>query len=395
MQRNGFVELKYDRTISQNKSISLRGYYDHYYFKGGYPYLREFDVNGELESGGLFVEKDLADWLGSEVKFIWDISIANRIIAGAEYQNHINAELDLIEENETFFKSNFPFKTYDVFIQDEYQVLNSLRFILGIRWNKFRTFESSYTPRGAIIYRPFPKTSLKLLYGQAYRAPSIWESNADDGEFIPNSELEPEKITTNEIIWEQQLGNSLFGTISFFDYHVDKLIEQKDIIIDQDILAQFQNIDKANARGFEIEIKSHYRSNLNGYLNYSFNDSEDDANARLTNSPKHLVKIGLNLSVLTYFKTAMEMQYESKRITGDEDGLIKTDDFFITNVYFSTNPRPKGQTGLARVLRHIKPSLFINNVFDVDYQHPGGPDHEQLAIAQNGRNFRFKLNYQF
>ena len=38
---HALIQLKYDREISANKNIMLRGYFDHYGYDGTYPYEYE------------------------------------------------------------------------------------------------------------------------------------------------------------------------------------------------------------------------------------------------------------------------------------------------------------------------------------------------------------------
>ena len=44
---------------------------------------------------------------------------------------------------------------------------------------------------------------------------------------------------------------------------------------------------------------------------------------------------------------------------------------------------------------HLDVSAGIYNLFDTRYAFPGGPEHVQEALPQNGRTFRVKLTYRF
>jgi len=82
------------------------------------------------------------------------------------------------------------------------------------------------------------------------------------------------------------------------------------------------------------------------------------------------------------FGAGLEMQYESgrKTIGGDE-----TDDTFITNLtLFSKN-----------LVKGLRLSASVYNLFDEDYGYPGSEEHSQDIIEQDGRTFRFKLDYAF
>ncbi|HAO19750.1 MAG TPA: TonB-dependent receptor, partial [Desulfobacteraceae bacterium] len=102
----------------------------------------------------------------------------------------------------------------------------------------------------ALIYSPLDKTTVKLIYGTAFRAPNIYELLSDDwahGRVM----LHPEKITTSEIILEQRFGKYLQGVVSGFAYKIDGLITQ---IPFTETWTTFENTDDISAKGIEAEL---------------------------------------------------------------------------------------------------------------------------------------------
>jgi len=59
--------------------------------------------------------------------------------------------------------------------------------------------------------------------------------------------------------------------------------------------------------------------------------------------------------------------------------------FFLANLNLASKP----------FFKHLRASLLINNLFDIQYAYPGGYEHLQDAIIQDGRNFIFRLEYLF
>ena len=72
------------------------------------------------------------------------------------------------------------------------------------------------------------------------------------------------------------------------------------------------------------------------------------------------------------------MQYESSRLTLAGQ---KTDEVLLTNL----------NLGLA-VSRYVELTTTVRNVFDVDYATPGGPEHRQDVLPQNGRELLVRLH---
>ena len=79
---------------------------------------------------------------------------------------------------------------------------------------------------------------------------------------------------------------------------------------------------------------------------------------------------------------AAQLQYETGRVTVYHK---RTDSYLLTNIHLSTTP----------LFGHLELSFLVRNLFDVDYRLPGGFEHIQPAIIQDGRNFAVKLECKF
>jgi outer membrane receptor for ferrienterochelin and colicins len=371
LDERSFMELKYDHKLGVDKNIMLRGYFDHYHYKGAYPYA--------------IVSYDASDgnWWGGESQFWWDLASSNRLTIGAEYQNHLRADYRLWDAEVTYFNDDFPFQVSSFYLQDEYQMMSNLSLNLGIRRDEYSTVGSSTTPRYAIVYNPIKSGTLKLLYGDAFRAPNVYEVDYEDSVsgYKANPTLKPEKISTMEIIWEQRLSQEWLGVVSFYNYEMRDLIDQR--IDPSDSLVQFQNVSRVKAKGVELELNAHLKMGLSGYANYAFQNAEDPSlKEKLTNSPSHIAKLGLSYPVMKNFHASTELLYETGRITVYG---TKTDPYLLTNIHLSS----------PSLFRHIELSLLIRNLFNVAYKTPGGYEHLQDAITQNGRDFSVKMEYKF
>ena len=105
----------------------------------------------------------------------------------------------------------------------------------------------------ALIFNPVEDTTLKLLYGEAFRAPNAFELFYDDvlagvdaSQKAP-AELDPESIKTYEIVLEQKLGDSLRGSASLYHNEIEDLIS---LTTDPtDGLFVFKNVDEIKSQG--------------------------------------------------------------------------------------------------------------------------------------------------
>jgi iron complex outermembrane receptor protein len=370
--QSGFVELKYDLDLAVDKNLMIRGYYDHYGYAGTYPY--------EIDST-IVKNYDASDgrWLGGETQFRWDIRTNNRLSLGLEFQKHVSRSYQLWTPEEIYFDGDFPSHVVSFYAQDELQLVDNLAFTFGLRSDKYSNLESHITPRAALVYNPMPYSAVKLLYGQAYRAPNIYEMYYEDPliGYKPNLALDREKIQTLELVWEHRITEGLFGTLSLYNYKMNDLIEQSIDPIDSSF--QYRNIGRVVASGVEVDFHARVKQKLHGYVNYSLQKAmNSDLEVKLTNSPTHLLKLGLWYPAMNYLSLAAEWQYESERLTLQD---TRTRPFLLTNLKLSTR----------QLFKDARLSLIVRNVFDVDYQTPAGYEHRQAAITQSGRDVTLRL----
>jgi iron complex outermembrane receptor protein len=372
------LQAAYEREIGPGKNVSIRLSYDHYRYRGTYPY-----ENGEADPSIIdsFDSND-TDRLGTEFQYRWDIRSNNRLTVGTDYQNIPRAEYKYWDQNTTFFDGDFPYSIFSLYLQDDFQALRNLSFLGGVRWDRYSTVGSTVTPRAALLYHLRTSSTLKFLYGEAFRAPTLYELYYIDslGGWRPSEDLEPERLRTIELVWEQRLSEGLFGLVSFYNNMMSDLIDSS--IDPADSSGQFRNVSEVHARGVEFELTLRPASGIRGYASYVFQRAEDrDSGRKLTNCPSHIVKLGFSLPLLRHFYGSAEFLYETDRITLYD---TRTDPYLLTNLTLSTR----------KVAGHLSLSLQARNLFDVEYGTPGGYEHVQDIIMQDGRAFIVRLEYR-
>ena len=370
-----FIEFSYDKKFDVSKALNVRAFFDRYNYKGVFPY-REEDYSDD------WCEGSVGKWAGAEVRFRWDPAADDRLIAGFEYMKHFRADYRSWDSETTYFNGNFPFSIFSIYLQNEYQITGELTFVAGGRWDSYSRTKGSLTPRAALIYNPTSKTTLKLLYGDAFRAPNVYETfYEDEDEAKSNPELDPEKIRTLEMILEHRINENLFGVLSLYRYKMEDIIEQVQDPVDS--LWQFQNVGSAKARGAEVALNSLFRNGIRGFLSCTIQKAENTrTHETLSNSPSLLVKAGLVVPASRYLFVATDLIYETERITVYR---TKTHPYLLANLNLST----------SRLWNHFEADFRVENIFNVKYEHPGGYEHVQDALEQDGRNFRFKLSFLF
>ncbi len=367
------IELKYSKDITYNTKVTLRHYYGNYYYKGSYPY-------SEGDETFLQEDKSIGLWYGFEGQFGWDIRADNRLILGIEYKNNCQSDYIYWDDFGVQFYLDKPFAQWSCYIQDELQIQKNLSFTLSARYDKFTDRGQALNPRAAIIYNPYQQTTLKLLYGNAFRAPNFYELYYEvEGDSVANPTLKGEKIRTLEFVLEHCFSKQINGVFSLYKFSFLDLIDPvKDKVTE---LTQFFNSAKVKSKGIEAELNVRLANGLIGYINYNYQESQfvNDP-LPLTNSPSHLLKSGLSIPLLRHFFLSAELFYESSRRTLKNEN---TDAYFLANLHLFTRS----------LVPRLKFSFHVQNLFNTRYSLPGGNEHRQSALIQMGRRFTLKIEY--
>lgn len=381
-----YLELKYAHQIDRTKNFMGRVYYDGYNYEGVWPTPNEYSVINI---------KDASDgkWCGSELQFTWEQYQRNLVMMGGEFQRHFKVEIPVwVEDDDGNVIYEYPkisrsYNFWSLYLQDIFKVTKDLAFTIGLHHDRYPTFGGATNPRVAMVYKPFKKSVVKLLYGEGFKAPTTYELYYTDGETQEgNEELEPEKVKTYEIGLEQNIGTRLWGRISIYYNDIRNLITLVDT--DPDPVKQwlqFQNLGNAEINGLELELNGTFKNGNKGYINFAYQHSKDkETKEELINVPKLAGNIGISIPIIRdKVYASLEGHYVGKRLTKEEG--IAVDPYFIANLTLLSK----------NLFRNLEISASIYNLFNEEYEDPAGEEHLQVKIPQNGRNFLIKSSYQF
>jgi len=231
------------------------------------------------------------------------------------------------------------------------------------------------------VYNFKQNSSVKLLFGHAFRAPNVYEILYESVDAQnPNPGLKPERNIMYELALEHRFNKVLAASASVYHYTLKNLI---DIYLDQpDGFTQFRNIGLTRGYGFEAGLQL-MNEKTKGYLNFSIQKSNDHFTGKeLTNSPRVILKSGITHQLFSFLKVSPEVFCESGRLTVYN---TKSPPVFFTNINFITK----------QFYNHFDLSFKIRNIFDQKYGYPGGFEHVQEVIIQDGINFSIQLNASF
>jgi outer membrane receptor for ferrienterochelin and colicins len=373
--RHGLVDAVYWRTV-KGARLTARASYDRFSYDGTYPFA------GAEPDGPMAVAHQRA--LGSR----WTASSgltrtfrSHTMSAGLEAIDNVQQDQSLIYVTPplTVFDSHRSSTQQAIYVQDEARLTRWLIVNAGLRYDRYEDF-TRLTPRTALIVMPSSTQSVKYLFGAAFRAPNAYERN--DALFGSRvADLRPETIDTHELVWERYLNDWLRTSASTYWYKADRLIT---VVSDDSTIpgVSFVNQGQVRAKGLELEAQMRLAGGFRLAGSYALQKAVDeDTQAELPNSPRHMAKLRLGLPGPTPRSlVSLEGQYLSRRgtLAGLRTSAAATIDFSMV--------QPLG--------RSLELFGGVRNLLDSDYADPVSSAHRQDTIPQNGLTVRLELRWR-
>jgi len=377
-----YADLKFEGKAGEKTDLMARIFYDWYWYEGHYIY-EDATVSPTPPFFYDFQDQTTNVWWGGEVKLLRTLFESHRVTAGTEIRKNVhrrqkNIIADPFELIMDIDKSD---TVWALYLQDEWALGKGLLLNVGVRHDHYDTFGGTTNPRIALIYSPLAHTSVKLLYGQAFRAPNAFELYYEGGGNRANPDLKPETIRTYEAVLEQGVGERIRLVADVFHYKITNLISQVTDPTDNALV--FNNIGRMKAKGIELAAEGNWLNGYSGRASFTIQRAEKDTGERLTNSPSSLAKLNVVVPVWSdKLFTAVELQYIADRKT-PKGGT-------------SNSAGVVNLTLLARnLVRGLEISGSVYNLLDKAYGAPGSEEHVQSVIPQDGRSFRVKVTASF
>ena len=372
-----FVEAKWQHAFAPEQEVTARIYYDQYWYDADYPIFEDRVVINRDESRG--------HWMGSEVRYLQRVGASHLLSVGGQIEHHFDADQKNfnVRPFEVFLDDSRSLTTFSPYVQDEWDILPWLRLVAGLRYDYYTLCGDHFSPRAGLILKPTGDSTFKLLYGQAFRSPNVFELFYNDGGMtaIANPDLDPEILESYEAVWEQELGPILKGVVSVFHYEISDHITAVEV---REGVVQHQNLDSARSDGVEGGIDVNWPGLFKGGLSYTYQRAVDeDTDEWLPGSPRHIVQARGSIPVYRdKVFTGLTCRYMSERLTRDR---ISLDPVFLTDF----------ELYLDDIWKKLDVSLGIFNLLDEEFSDPVSADHRQQSIIQNGRTFWLKVGYRF
>lgn len=214
---------------------------------------------------------------------------------------------------------------WSVALQDEWQLAKDWQLTSGLRYDEYSDFGGTLNPRAALVWNINDRLTGKVLYGQAYRAPSFLEQYQQHNQlFIGNPNLQPETIATTELAFDYRPFDSLRTGLNLFHYEIEQLIGGE--LGTPNPSLTVSNNPGQQAFGSEFEWDWKFLDNWNWKGNYAWQYAYfETTQRRVSNTPEHHVYTALSWNFLPKWHIQTQLNWLGHRLSSPGDKRLLKD----------------------------------------------------------------------
>ena len=255
-------------------------------------------------------------------------------------------------------------------------------------FNYSESSDSQFSPKGAIVYMPTEKLSIKSSLGTGFRVPTnfylysnpTFSGTAPNGKIIySNPNLKPEKSLAFDIGMEYHFPEGGKVIATYFMSKTTDMIYQKvtkvptytDTNINKviDYEGRQENTGESQAKGIELAGEYPIEEWLRVRGSYAYTNSkitEDNTDTNMMgkyviNIPKHLASVGLEVDQGPW-NAILSGRYVGELYTSNDNSDVVKDVWTGYSKYAIMDMKVD-----YKINQNIKASMMIDNFFDLEY----------------------------
>lgn len=355
----------------------------------------KYELNDNLIGLEMINEIDLSKSHNIQAGFITEYSWIDNLKTSANFNIIVPGDPYYLGEFKIFDEGivdSYDRLSLSFFIQDIWYVSEFASLTTGFHYDYYNDFGSSLNPRIGWVHSLWDKRiTYKLLYGHAFRAPSMGElARANNANIIGNPDLKPEKLDSFEAGFTFKLNGFSQFDINIFYIDMKNRINRKSRVDVQDGHAAliYENDDKIISKGIEAQLSIYNVKKFSGYLNFTYQNSKTyPLSGEVFKTPTIPViksNLFLNYKWNKNINTNFALNYIGKRIRAENDSRDDVDAYYWG--VFTLK--------LTEIIKSISMSFSLYNLFDDNYVDNGHQVFIPNDYPRPDINFSIKLSYK-
>lgn len=248
-----------------------------------------------------------------------------------------------------------------LYLQDEWGFARDWTLTAGLRHDHYSDFEGTTNPRLALVWNARQDLTAKLLYGAAFRAPSVNEAASINNPVARgNPALRPEKIGTLEAGLSWQARRDLQMNVTVFRHVMRNIIR----LVDNPVPATgktYQNAGRQTGQGGELELAWDAGPALRLSGHYAYQRNVDEATGHDAGyAPHHHVYGRADWRLAAGWLLSPQVNYVADRNRAFGDNRPQAPDYATADLTLrSTRPRLGWDVAAS-----------VRNLFDANVREP-------------------------
>jgi outer membrane receptor for ferrienterochelin and colicin len=244
-----FAELRYDQPWKY-AALSARVTYDYGLFEGHYLQVMPPDLRDDFRS----------HWLTGEARL--EVPLASHhLTAGGQLQDLLEVRQRSFEDTPggaTYFSNDTKEIIASAYLVDDWAPSPRLHVNLGLRADDYgKSFGLTLNPRLAVIAQPYAGGNTKLLFGRAFRAPTVYERFYNDmgATQIAAGPLSPETMISGEIEHTHVVTDEVQIVAAAFGEQLSNMVILEPTPASPDVFVFSNRTDPVRGYGAEGEVR--------------------------------------------------------------------------------------------------------------------------------------------
>lgn len=361
-----------------------------------YTYDDYLDYSPEM----LFRDRAWESWQGAKFGAAWRVSPRTHVQAGTDLSWHRTRMRSFAIGSEAAVPTvENRFDTQTVFAEVEQRLSARLRATAGATWFRHSLFDERVTPKLALVWAAGGDTTVKVLYGEGFRTPTIFEAYFEDGtDFIGNPELRPEHGRNAEVSLDRIIGGRVRGTLSAHAGRYSGLINQYDSEVSPgEFRSQFLNKGTIETWGTEAVVRAELGRGWFLRAAHAWSTARSEVGGRSEREPSNFPSHVANASLLGTVAPATTVAVRSVWLSARRRDLSDAENAASPGAVRRVPPRLEVGTTLRHgFTERATVELAVENLFDDRSPDPVVADHKPItSIPNDSRTFRVGVEYRF
>jgi iron complex outermembrane receptor protein len=273
------------------------------------------------------------------------------------------------------------------FMQDEWRLHPDWTLTAGVRHDRHSDVGGTTNPRLALVWDAAADWTLKLLYGEAFRAPSFSELYSTNNPIARgNPALKPETTRTFEAVSNWSATPSLTFNVSVYGYRMRDIVRT----VPNPPPAPgstYTNLGRQHGRGVELEAQWEATRQLRVSGHLSLTRAIDPATGTdVGNVPRRDAFLRADWRLANGWRLDAVLNHVADRRRARGDARPPVPDYTTLDLALGTAPAVRGWSF----------SAALRNAFDADVREPNlAPGLVPNDLPQAGRSFTLQAGYGF